>query len=93
MNDNQHTPSGYKPSPLGPIPEDWEVKRVKDVSTIKGRIGYRGYTIDDIVNDGNGAISLSPSNIVDGKLQFNSVTCITWEKYYESPEIMLCKLH
>ena len=90
MNDNQHTPSGYKPSPLGPIPEDWEVKRVKDVSTIKGRIGYRGYTIDDIVNDGNGAISLSPSNIVDGKLQFNSVTCITWEKYYESPEIMLC---
>ena len=87
---NQHIPSGYKPSPLGIIPEDWEVKRVKDVSTIKGRIGYRGYTVEDIVNDGNGAISLSPSNIVDGKLQFNSVTSITWEKYYESPEIMLC---
>ena len=85
-----HIPSGYKPSPLGIIPEDWEVKRVKDVSTIKGRIGYRGYTVEDIVNDGNGAISLSPSNIVDGKLQFNSVTSITWEKYYESPEIMLC---
>ncbi len=89
MNDNQHIPSGYKPSPLGPIPEDWEVKSVKDISTIKGRIGYRGYTINDIVNDGDGAISLSPSNIVDGKLQFNSVTSITWEKYYESPEIML----
>ena len=87
---NQHIPSGYKPSPLGIIPEAWEVKRVKDVSTIKGRIGYRGYTVEDIVNDGNGAISLSPSNIVDGKLQFNSVTSITWEKYYESPEIMLC---
>ena len=84
-----HIPSGYKPSPLGPIPKDWEVKSVKDISTIKGRIGYRGYTIDDIVNDGDGAISLSPSNIVDGKLQFNSVTSITWEKYYESPEIML----
>ena len=89
MNDNQHIHSGYKPSPLGPIPEDWEVKSVKDISTIKGRIGYRGYTINDIVNDGDGAISLSPSNIVDGKLQFNSVTSITWEKYYESPEIML----
>ena len=80
---------GYKQSPLGPIPENWEVKSVKDISTIKGRIGYRGYTIDDIVNDGDGAISLSPSNIVDGKLQFNPVTSITWEKYYESPEIML----
>ena len=30
-NDNQHIPSGYKPSPLGPIPEDWEVKRLGEV--------------------------------------------------------------
>ena len=29
-NDNQHLPAGYKPSPLGPIPEDWEVKRLGD---------------------------------------------------------------
>jgi type I restriction enzyme S subunit len=32
MNDNQHIPSGYKPSPLGPIPEDWEVKRLGEVA-------------------------------------------------------------
>ena len=32
-NDNQHIPSGYKPSPLGPIPEDWEVKRRGEVCT------------------------------------------------------------
>ena len=31
MNDNQHIPSGYKPSPLGPIPEDWEVKRLGEL--------------------------------------------------------------
>ena len=30
-NDNQHIPSGYKPSPLGIIPEDWEVKRLGDL--------------------------------------------------------------
>ena len=29
-NDTQHIPSGYKPSPLGIIPEDWEVKRLGD---------------------------------------------------------------
>ena len=28
-----HIPAGYKPSPLGPIPEDWEVKRLGDFST------------------------------------------------------------
>ena len=88
-NKEKHIPQGYKDSPLGIIPEEWEVKRVKDVSSIKGRIGYRGYTIEDIVNDSDGAISLSPSNIVNGKLQYSPVTHITWEKYYESPEIML----
>ena len=31
MNDNQHIPYGYKTSPLGPIPEDWEVKRLGKV--------------------------------------------------------------
>ncbi|MBP3466016.1 MAG: restriction endonuclease subunit S [Paludibacteraceae bacterium] len=31
-NDNQHIPSGYKLSPLGIIPEDWEVKRLGDFS-------------------------------------------------------------
>ena len=31
-NDTKHIPSGYKPSPLGPIPENWEVKRLGDFS-------------------------------------------------------------
>ena len=34
MNDNQHIPTGYKPSPLGIIPEDWEVKRLGDIAEI-----------------------------------------------------------
>ena len=28
---HEHIPSGYKPSPLGIIPEDWEVKRLGEV--------------------------------------------------------------
>lgn len=33
-NDNQHIPSGYKPSPLGIIPEDWEVKRLGEIGEV-----------------------------------------------------------
>jgi len=33
-NEKQHIPSGYKPSPLGIIPEDWEVKRLGDIAEI-----------------------------------------------------------
>lgn len=32
MNEKQHIPAGYKLSPLGPIPEDWEVKRLGEVA-------------------------------------------------------------
>jgi type I restriction enzyme S subunit len=65
----------------------WEKKRMGDVCEIKGRIGYRGYTVQDIVKEGEGAITLSPSNINNGQLNFNNSTYISWFKYEESPEI------
>lgn len=69
---------------------EWEKKELGDLVTIKGRIGYRGYTKEDIVSKGEGAISMSPSNISEqGALSFEKSTYITWDKYYESPEIML----
>lgn len=35
MTRNTDIPAGYKPSPLGPIPEDWEVKRLGDVCPLQ----------------------------------------------------------
>ena len=75
---------------LFPIPATWEWVRLDSVAEIFGRIGFRGYTKNDIVEQGKGAISLSPSNItVDGKCVYEKCTFITWEKYDESPEIMV----
>lgn len=34
MNDNQHIPQDYKPSPLGIIPEDWEHPEMKDFNQL-----------------------------------------------------------
>ena len=63
-----------------------------DVCTIVGRIGFRGYTTDDLTNNPkDGAITLSPTNIVAGELDLSKPTYIKWPKYYESPEIMLEK--
>lgn len=69
--------------------EEVEWKTLGDVCEIKGRIGFRGYTIDDQVDKGEGALSLSPGNIINGQLDFNTCTYISWEKYYESPEIIV----
>ena len=38
--DNQHIPSGYKPSPIGIIPEDWEVKRLGDLGSLKNGLNF-----------------------------------------------------
>lgn len=65
-----------------------EMKTLGEVCEIKGRIGFRGYTREDQVAKGEGAISLSPGNIEDGKMCYSGCTYITWKKYNESPEIM-----
>jgi type I restriction enzyme, S subunit len=73
---------------LGNVPFGWVVSRVKRVLDIVGRIGFRGYTTEDIVAEGDGALALCPSNILDNELSLDKRTYLSWRKYYESPEIM-----
>ena len=63
--------------------------RIKYVASIYGRIGFRGYTTGDMVNEGEGAITLSPSNLENGLMKYTRCSYISWEKYNESPEIMI----
>ena len=70
--------------------KEWKQYRLGDICTIYGRIGFRGYTTEDLTTDpAQGAISLSPTNIVGGELELSKPTYIKWDKYEESPEIML----
>lgn len=70
--------------------EGWEKKTLGEICNIFGRIGFRGYTTKDIVNSArDGAISLSPSNIQDWKMNYDKCTYISWFKYEESPEIKI----
>jgi len=74
---------------IGDIPVHWDIARITNVCKIFGRIGYRGYTISDIVQEGEGVVSLSPSNILGQVIVHKEDTYITWEKYFESPEIQI----
>ena len=74
---------------IGEIPEGWKVGRIKNVAGLFGRIGFRGYNSDDLNKEGVGAITLSPSNMQPMDMDYSSVTYLSWEKYYESPEIMI----
>ncbi len=69
---------------------EWKTVKLGDVCKIFGRIGFRGYTNNDFVTKPeDGAITLSPTNIVDGELDLTKCAYINWDKYYESPEIMV----
>lgn len=78
-----------KQTEIGMIPDDWEVTTIGQQTEIFGRIGFRGYTINDIVDEGFGAITLSPSNIQNNKMDYSKCTYLSWAKYEESPEIKI----
>lgn len=79
----------FKDSPLGRIPEEWEVVRLGDVAELKGRIGWRGYTFEDLTDEG--PITLGATNISDeNKIDLSNTTHITYKKFNESPEIKVC---
>lgn len=70
-------------------PDGVEYKPLGDICIVSGRIGFRGYTKQDQVEKGEGALSLSPSNIGENGIDFSNSTYINWDKYNESPEIMV----
>ncbi len=74
---------------IGEIPEHWEVKRLKELCKAYGRIGFRGYTTADLVSEGEGAITISPSNIKGEEMTFDKCSFLNWNKYNESPEIQI----
>lgn len=77
---------------LGKIPEHWKMKRLKFVCTIQGRIGFKGYKSTDLVLAGKGAITLGAKHITkDNKIDLSEPVYLSWNKYYESPEIMVKK--
>lgn len=88
LNPNAHMKdSGVEA--LGEIPSNWNIVKLKQIADAFGRIGYRGYTTHDIVSEGEGAITISPSNMKGNYMTFKNCTFISWVKYEESPEIKI----
>ena len=71
--------------------EAWSKKTLGEVCKLNGRIGFRGYTEEDIITrEEGGILTFSPSNIVNNQLKTNGRnTYITKYKFDESPEIQV----
>jgi type I restriction enzyme S subunit len=66
----------------------WKEIKIKDVADVKGRVGWKGYTIKDLRD--NGALTIGAGQINSlNRLDLSQATFLSDEKYYESPEIMI----
>lgn len=72
---------------IGEIPGHWEISRIKENGTVRGRVGWKALKADEYVDEGY--IFLATPNIKNKKIDFDNVNYITHERYIESPEIRL----
>lgn len=78
MNKDKHIPQGYKNSPLGIIPKEWEVKRLGDVCDY---VDYRGKSPN---KSSEGIFLITAKNIREGHIDYDvSKEYIPEEDYAE----------
>ena len=73
---------------IGEIPEGWSMHSIKLIAQIKGRIGFRGYTTNDLVEEGPYVVGATHIN-KRGLIDLSKPVFISEYKYEESPEIKL----
>ncbi|MEK4836531.1 restriction endonuclease subunit S [Bacillus sp. FSL L8-0152] len=78
----------FKKTDIGEIPEVWDVKQLGEITEIKGRIGWKGYTKEDLRQSGPLVLGATQINS-RYKLDLKNPVYLSQEKYEESPEIMV----
>lgn len=72
---------------MGFIPKKWPVVRFMKVNYVRARLGWKGLKAEEYVDVGYPF--LAAYHIVNNHLCWESLNCITKERYDESPEIKL----
>lgn len=70
---------------IGEIPQGWNLKRIKYLSTLKGRIGWQGLTADEYVD--KGPFLITGTDFINGTINWDTCVHITEERWVEAPEI------
>ena len=70
---------------IGEIPRSWNIKRIKYLAQLKGRIGWQGLTSDEYTDVG--PFLITGVDFSDGGINWESCVHITEERWAEAPEI------
>ena len=70
---------------IGDIPQEWNIKRVKYLASLKGRIGWQGLTSDEYIDEG--PYLITGIDFQNGGIDWNNCVHISEERWAEAPEI------
>jgi type I restriction enzyme S subunit len=79
----------FKRTNYGSIPEDWDVKPFKKISSMNGRIGWQGLKQDEFTESPDDPFLITGMNFKDGRIRWEEVYHISTKRYQEAPAIQL----
>jgi type I restriction enzyme, S subunit len=81
----------YKPNYTKQLPNDWELAQLKDVSFMKGRIGWQGLKQTEFTNITDEPFLITGMNFKDGEIRWNEVYHVSEKRFEIAKEIQLKK--
>ena len=72
---------------IGEIPEHWNVKLIKNICTLKGRIGWEGLTKDEYISEGPTLIT--GINFSDGNINWDSCEHVSEWRFNQDKSIQI----
>jgi len=80
---------GYKQTDIGIIPNDWVVKSFKEISFMKGRIGWQGLNQTEFTTNSDEPFLITGMNFKDGVIRWDEVYHVSIKRYEIAKEIQL----
>ncbi len=72
---------------LGEVPEHWQVKPLKYMASLKGRLGWQGLRSDEYTDDG--PFLVTSEHLSNDKVDWNRCYHVLQDRYELAPEIQL----
>lgn len=72
---------------IGSIPEHWDIKLIKNICSLKGRIGWEGLTKDEYISEG--PILITGINFDNGSIDWNSCEHVSEWRYNQAKSIQI----
>ena len=72
---------------IGAIPSDWEITRIKYMSSLKGRIGWQGLTSEEYQDEG--AYLITGVDFLDGGIDWENCVHVPMKRWEEAKDIQI----